>query len=59
MRTRLLGFGALLVAASVAVIGAQQHRQDSHSTGTHATRGHQFQHQMCESHHPAGASLFG
>jgi predicted transglutaminase-like cysteine proteinase len=55
MRPRFLGFAALIVAASVAVISAQ-HRQDTHSAGTHGTRSHQVLHDMCESHHAAGAS---
>ena len=55
MRPRFLGFGALIVAASVAVIGAQ-HGQDKHRAGTHGARSHQFPHDMCESHHAASTS---
>jgi hypothetical protein len=58
MQTRLFGFGALIVAASVAVIGAQ-HSQVTHSTGTHSARSHQLTHQMCESHQSADGGAAG
>jgi hypothetical protein len=54
MRLRFLGFGAVIVAATVGVIAAQ-HSQATHSTQGHESRSHQFPHEMCGSHQAAGA----
>jgi len=54
MPTSIWGFIAATVVATVAAIGAQ-HVPNTHAAATHATTGHVFVQQMCESHEAAAA----
>ena len=62
MRTRLLGLGAVVVVASVALIGAQHRPDSTHSAGMHAPRTDQSHH-ACDpaaaGHHAEMAAALG